>query len=99
MQKTNEEYYQKVTEFAEQYGPLPSNHILDIMVSVMRTRDNDGWQGGGFVTAIVQNNLSQAIGRADNDCLNNLKLIVFFGCILQSCCYHYLHQLGETFTN
>ena len=76
MQKTDKEYYQKVTEFAELYGPLPSNHILDIMVSVMRTRDNDGWQGGGFVTAVVENNLSLAIGRADNDCLRNLKLIV-----------------------
>jgi hypothetical protein len=76
MEKSNEEYYQKVTEFAKQYGPLPSNHILDIMVSVMRTRDNDGWQGGGFVTAVVQNNLSSAISRADNDCLSNLKLIV-----------------------
>jgi hypothetical protein len=76
MQKTDEQYYQKVTEFAKQYGPLPSNHILDIMVSVMRTRDNDGWQGGGFVTAVIQNNLSSAISRADNDCLSNLKLIV-----------------------
>jgi hypothetical protein len=46
------------------------------MVSVMRTRDNDGWQGGGFVTAVIQNNLSSAISRADNECLANLKLIV-----------------------
>ena len=53
----------------------PSEHILDVMTSTLMTRDKL-WQGGGFVQAVVSNDLIGAIGRADKDVLANLRLIV-----------------------
>ena len=45
-----------------------------VIISVMMTRD-DVLQGGGFVQAICQNDLRNAVGRADSDCIKHLKLI------------------------
>jgi hypothetical protein len=42
----------------------------------MMTRDGKGLQGGGFVQTIVDNDLFGAISRADNECYQNLKVIV-----------------------
>jgi hypothetical protein len=35
-----------------------------------------GWQGGDFVQSIVNNDLTNAALRADNDCVNHLKTFV-----------------------
>lgn len=71
---TSEDYYKKARQFASQHQVTVSEHIIDVMASVMMTRD--GFQmGGSFVTAVVNNKLYEAIGRADNDCLNNIKII------------------------
>ena len=37
-----------------------------------------GWQPGGFVTAVLENDLAGAIARADADNLRNLPAIVAF---------------------
>jgi hypothetical protein len=50
-------------------------HIVDIAASIIMTRDNI-LQGGGFVEAIIANNLSQAISRADSTCIRALKFFV-----------------------
>lgn len=50
-------------------------HIVDIATSIIMTRDNI-LQGGGFVEAIIDNNLSQAISRADSTCIKALKFFV-----------------------
>ena len=42
----------------------------------MMTRDEQGIQGGGFVQSVVDNDLFGAISKADNECYNNLKVIV-----------------------
>lgn len=72
---TQQDYYERVREFAKQYDETPSIHIIDVMASVMMTRDNF-MMGGSFVQAVVDNDLYGAINRADRECLQNLKLIV-----------------------
>jgi hypothetical protein len=50
-----------------------SEHIVDVMISVMMHRD--GYQrGGSFVEAINDNKLDEACSRADDDCINHLRL-------------------------
>ena len=72
---TRENYYERVREFAKEYDETPSMHIIDIMASVMMTRDKY-MMGGSFVQAVVDNDLYGTINRADKECLQNLKLIV-----------------------
>jgi acid phosphatase family membrane protein YuiD len=62
-------------EFALQYG-VSNDHIISIIASVMMTRDGRGIAGGGFVQAVVSNDLFGAVSRADNECYSNLKVIV-----------------------
>lgn len=60
-------------EFDQWYGTQISvslteeemNHVINIGVSVLQTRDG-GMQGGGFVQAIVANDLSGSYNRADS---------------------------------
>jgi hypothetical protein len=73
---SEELYYPAAENFLKRYNIQASNHIVDIIVSIMRTRDNVGWQGGDFVQSIVNNNLTEAVLRADNDCINHLKTFV-----------------------
>ena len=40
-------------------------HIEDIATSILCTKWKVGYEGGSFVQAVVDNNLMQAIGRAD----------------------------------
>jgi len=64
-----EQCYERATKFAIEYGfTNVSEHILDIMVSIMCTRDKSSYAGGGFVEAVVANNLYLALSRADTDC-------------------------------
>lgn len=50
------------------------SHVIDVGTSVLQTRDG-GMQGGGFVQAVVANDLSGAYNRADS---TNLKVIPFY---------------------
>ena len=50
-----------------------SEHIVGVMISVMMHRDNYQ-KGGGFVEAIIENKLDEACSRADDDCINYLRL-------------------------
>jgi hypothetical protein len=45
------------------------------MVSIMCTRDKSSYAGGGFVEAVVANNLYLAMSRADSECRNNIFLL------------------------
>lgn len=51
-------------------------HITNVAASVMMDRDNV-IPGGGFVRAINENNLRDAVGRADAQCINFLKFFVY----------------------
>ena len=71
-----EQCRERATQFAIEYGfTNVSEHILDIMVSIMCTRDKSSYAGGGFVEAVIANNLYLALSRADTDCRNNIYLL------------------------
>jgi hypothetical protein len=66
----------RAIKFASEWGYNDvSSHILDIMVSIMCTRDESSYAGGGFVEAVVANNLYLSLSRADTDCRNNIFLL------------------------
>jgi hypothetical protein len=77
--------YQKLAEtaFKNFYNtPLQSrpsaddtSHVLNIARSIMMHRDKI-MPGGGFVTAVIENNLDGAINRADSVCSQNLAFFV-----------------------
>jgi hypothetical protein len=71
-----EQCRERAIQFAKEWGyENVSSHILDIMVSIMCTRDKSSYAGGGFVEAVVANNLYLAMSRADTDCRNNIFLL------------------------
>ena len=70
-----EEYRERAIQFAKEWDTEVSNHILDIMVSIMATRDKSSYAGGGFVEAVVANNLYLAMSRADTDCRENIFIL------------------------
>jgi len=69
------QYQIAAEEFALEYD-VTNAHIINIIASVMMTRDGKGLQGGGFVQSVVNNDLFGAISKADSECYNNLKVIV-----------------------
>lgn len=68
--------YQLAAEKFANENYVISPHIVNIIASVMMTRDKAGIAGGGFVQSIVDNDLHGAIARADAECYQHLKLIV-----------------------
>jgi len=71
-----EQNRERAIQFAKEWNcENVSNHILDIMVSIMCTRDKSSFAGGGFVEAVVANNLYLAMSRADTECRNNIFLL------------------------
>jgi hypothetical protein len=74
-QKQRELYMKAAREHLENYEAEGySQHIVDIVASVMMTRD-DVLQGGGFVQAICDNDLRGALARADTECTKHLRVI------------------------
>jgi hypothetical protein len=70
-----EQYRERAIQFAKEWNEDVSEHIIDVMVSIMATRDKSSYPGGGFVQAVVDNNLYLAMSRADMDCRKNLFLL------------------------
>jgi len=82
-----EKYRERAIRFAKEWDfENVSSHIIDIMVSIMATRDKTSYAGGGFVEAVVSNNLYLAMNRADTDCRNNLFLLTMcnMNCYLEN---------------
>lgn len=69
------QYQSTAKEFALEYE-VTNPHIINIIASVMMTRDGVGPQGGSFVQSVVDNDLWGVISKADNQCMNNLQVIV-----------------------
>lgn len=69
-----DQYSQVAQKYAEQWK-VNDSHVIQIITSVMLHRDGLR-NGGGFVQAVVDNNLHQALSRADISCYENLKTIV-----------------------
>ena len=73
--RKRERYVEAAKKHLHDYGTENySDHIVDVIVSVMMDRD-DVIHGGGFVQAICNNDLRGAISRADDDCINHLRVI------------------------
>jgi len=77
------QYQIRAKEYALEYE-VDNEHTISIIASVMMTRDKVGLHGGGFVQAVVNNDLLNAISRADTQCYYNLRVIV------AACHYCYL---------
>lgn len=74
-QQCRERAIQFANEWKSEF-PEVTEHNIDMMVSIMCTRDKSSYPGGGFVQSICENNLYQAITRADSSNLKVLKLLV-----------------------
>lgn len=60
---------------------VDEQHAINVAASILMTRDGV-LQGGSFAQAIVDNNLREAVGRADDTCIKYLK---FFTVINNNC--------------
>ena len=69
-------YYETAKNYLIEFDNITELHIIDIVTSVLMTRDGVGYPGGSFVRAVVENNLYEAITRADATCLRYLPAIV-----------------------
>ena len=67
-------YREKAKQFAEAYKEDVCDHVIDVMASVCMTRDQVR-SGGSFSQAVVNNNLLEAIKRADSECSKKLRII------------------------
>ena len=73
--RKRERYVEAAKKHLQNYGTENySDHIVDIIVSVMMDRD-DVMNGGSFVQAICNNDLRGAISRADDECIKHLRVI------------------------
>lgn len=91
--------YLKSSSYPISFGRTSSEyqHIINIGISILETKYPEigpGYAGGGFVQAVVDNDLMVAIGRADHICANNIK---FFCTLLYNFSpYHlnsYIHEM------
>ena len=72
---TRNKYVTSCKNFSNRYGYKDmSDHIIDIMVSIMMTRDKV-MEGGSFVQAICNNNLKECVSYADSECINYIRLL------------------------
>ncbi len=79
-----DQYRERAIQFAKDWNTEVSEHNLDIMVSIMATRDKTSYEGGSFVQAVVANDLRLAVARADDDNLRVIKLLAMcrYNCFL-----------------
>lgn len=67
-------YQRCAKEYALQCG-IDSDHLAQIIASIMMTRDNV-LTGGSFVRAVCDNDLVSAVSRADLECLQHIRFLV-----------------------
>lgn len=73
-----EDYYNKSLQWAENIPVLSDQqkeHVIQIGTSILCTKWGVGYPGGSFVQAVVDNNLMEAVGRADS---TNVKMLPFY---------------------
>ena len=64
-------------------------HILNISCSIIMTKHEFGYPGGGFVQAVVNNDLRSAIRSADHI---NLKVIPFYVTLMENLPVNYMNE-------
>jgi hypothetical protein len=74
------QYSNETSDFGFRMTVSPSSdtedHVVNIGTSILCTRWEIGYPGGSFVEAIVNNNLSEAFGRADSVNVNCIRFYV-----------------------
>lgn len=68
--------YLKHSPYPISLGAPEYQHVIRIGISILETKYPEigpGYAGGGFAQAVVDNNLMEAMGRADHICANNIK--------------------------
>ena len=73
-----EDYYNKSLQWDENITFLSDQqkeHVIQIGTSILCTKWKIGYSGGSFVQAVVDNNLMEAVGRADG---TNVKMLSFY---------------------
>jgi hypothetical protein len=73
-----EQYRERAIKFVSEWKsefPVVTEHNIDIMVSIMATRDKTSYPGGGFVEAVCANDLVGAVTRADSSNIKVIKLL------------------------
>lgn len=77
VRKIVKKYYQEngsnVLPLAVLWNEESVSHVISIGTSILCTKWGIGYPGGSFVQAIVNNDLMEAIGRADNINVHALK--------------------------
>jgi len=68
-------YLEKYPYRLESLSESELDHVLNIGTSILCTKWEVGHPGGGFVEAVVNNNLMAAISRADS---TNIKALPFY---------------------
>jgi len=82
--KSRERIYEICSKWLERNLTLSESHnnrmseeeIVEMITSIICTRDNISYPGGSFVQAICDNDLDGAVSRADSDNIRLLKLYV-----------------------
>lgn len=79
-----DQYRERAIKFAQEWNTEVSEHNINMMVSIMATRDKTSYPGGGFVQAVVDNDLYEAVARADDSNIKVIKLLAMcrFQCFL-----------------
>ena len=72
--EVREKYEKEAVRFAQAWEVDVTKHNVDIMISIMMHRDGI-MSGGGFVEAVCNNDLMEAVSRADMDTLRVIKLL------------------------
>lgn len=75
------ETIQKYAQAAENWVRAFKNrdvdgHLVFLIRSMLLHRDGKLSSPGGFIEAVINNDLAAAVGRADSDALKNLDIIV-----------------------
>lgn len=68
-----------------------SQHIIDVIISVLMTRDKV-LTGGSFAQAVCNNDLREAVNRADTEVFDNLKKIMSAYHNISIYEYQFLHK-------
>jgi hypothetical protein len=71
-----EVYRVAVVEWLGKNNYKVSEHIIDIIISVLQTRDGEHSMAGSFVKALCNNDLRETFRYADNEVLQNMKTIL-----------------------
>lgn len=75
MENLEQKYIDLINERCIAYRWTLSKHVLDVMKSVLMTRDKV-WFGGDGVESIINNNLRQCINYCDDEIVRHLKELV-----------------------